>query len=85
MPSALGAAMPQNPIGRSAGTLLVGWELGAGRGHVERLVPIVRAYSIMAGMLLPRFATCPWAMNASPACVTDLGHLALKSFRRRDS
>ena len=25
-------------------TVLIGWELGAGRGHVERLVPIVRKY-----------------------------------------
>lgn len=25
-------------------TVLIGWELGAGRGHVERLVPIVAAY-----------------------------------------
>lgn len=25
-------------------TVLIGWELGAGRGHVERLVPIVSAY-----------------------------------------
>jgi rhamnosyltransferase subunit B len=25
-------------------TVLIGWELGAGRGHAERLVPIVEAY-----------------------------------------
>lgn len=46
MPSALDVLSPETPTGdgRSARTLLIGWELGAGRGHVERLVPVVRAY-----------------------------------------
>jgi rhamnosyltransferase subunit B len=46
MPSALDMLTPEeivDPI-RSKRTLLIGWELGGGRGHVERLVPVVRAW-----------------------------------------
>lgn len=46
LPSALDVLVPQTTANDdgSGRTLLIGWELGAGRGHVERLVPVIRLY-----------------------------------------
>ena len=46
MPSALDILIRNGPIASNVAgnTLLVGWELGGGRGHVEHLVPVVNAW-----------------------------------------
>ena len=46
MPSALDVLMPGGIADSpdTGNTLLIGWELGGGHGHVLRLVPVVRGY-----------------------------------------